>query len=195
MEAMKISINGTETQDPSFQGETLEEVLSVILKSRPDSYIRRVWLDGQEVSSTTQDTLKTSATSVGLLELELAHLKDLLANNLVNAREYLEKLIPGFQEAADLFRMGNEQEANKYYLQILDGIDWFSQVVMTIINAQEIKPEEQSLENRQKKLTNLMAQMLEANQNQDWVLLADLLEYEMIPFYADWQEVLSRINA
>lgn len=195
MEAMKISINGTETQDPSFQGETLEEVLSVILKSRPDSYIRRVWLDGQEVSSTTQDTLKTSATSVRLLELELAHLKDLLANNLVNAREYLEKLIPGFQEAADLFRMGNEQEANKYYLQILDGIDWFSQVVMTIINAQEIKPEEQSLENRQKKLTNLMAQMLEANQNQDWVLLADLLEYEMIPFYADWQEVLSRINA
>ncbi|PIP72111.1 MAG: hypothetical protein COW89_08180 [Nitrospinae bacterium CG22_combo_CG10-13_8_21_14_all_47_10] len=192
---MKISINGTETQDPSFQGETLEEVLSVILKSHPDSYIRRVWLDGQEVSSTTQDTLKTSAASVGLLELELAHLKDLLANNLVNAREYLEKLIPGFQEAADLFRMGNEQEANKYYLQILDGIDWFSQVVMTIINAQEIKPEEQSLENRQKKLTNLMAQMLKANQNQDWVLLADLLEYEMIPFYTDWQEILSRINA
>jgi len=25
--------------------------------------------------------------------------------------------------------------------------------------------------------------------------LADLLEYEMIPFYKDWQETLSRINA
>jgi hypothetical protein len=39
-----------------------------------------------------------------------------------------------------------------------------------------------------------MAQMLEANQNQDWVLLADLLEYEMIPYYEDWRETLSRIN-
>lgn len=192
---MKISINGAETQDPSFQGETLGEVLNAILKSRQDSYIRRIWLDGQEVSSTTQDTLRTSATSVGLLTLELAHLKDLLANNLVNAKEYLEKLIPGFQQAADLFRMGNEQEANKYYLQILDGIDWFSQVVLTIVNAQENEAEGPSFEGRQKKLTDLMAQMLEANQNQDLVLLADLLEYEMVPFYTDWQEVLSKINA
>lgn len=191
---MKISINGAETQDPSFQGETLGEVLNAILKSRQDSYIRRIWLDGQEVSSTTQDTLRTSATSVGLLTLELAHLKDLLANNLVNAKEYLEKLIPGFQQAADLFRMGNEQEANKYYLQILDGIDWFSQVVLTIVNAQENEAEGPSFEGRQKKLTDLMAQMLEANQNQDWVLMADLLEYEMIPFYEEWKELLSRIN-
>jgi hypothetical protein len=191
---MKISINGAETQDPSFQGETLEKVLNAILKSHQNSYIRRVWLDGQEVSSTAQDTLKTSASSVGLLELELAQLQDLLANNLTNAKEYLGRLILGFQKAADLFRMSNEQEANQYYLQILDGIDWFSQVVVTIINAQENKLEEKNLEERQKKLTDLVAQMLEVNQNRDWVLMADLLEYEMIPFYKDWQEALSRIQ-
>ena len=191
---MKISINGTETQDASFQGETLGDVLNAILHSRRDSYIRRVWLDGQEASSNTQDTLKTSTASVELLELELALLQDLVANNLNNAKEYLEKLIPGFQKAADLFRMGNEQEANQYYLQVLDGIDWFSQVILTIINAQQNIFEEQSLEDRQKKLTNLMAQMLESNKNQDWILMADLLEYEMIPFYKDWQGVLSKID-
>ncbi|MZH42152.1 MAG: hypothetical protein F3740_10175 [Nitrospinae bacterium] len=191
---MKISINGTETEDPSFKGETLEEVLNAILKSRQDSYVRRIWLDGQEVSSSTPDTLKTSSATVDLLELELAQLKDLLANNLSNAKEYLEKLIPGFQKAADLFRMGNEQEANKFYLQIIDGIDWFSQVVLTIINAQQHVLEGQSLEERQKKLNELMGQMLEANKNQDWVLMADLLEYEMVPFYEEWQKVLLNIE-
>ena len=192
---MKISINGAETQDPSFQGETLEEVMNAIVKSRQNSYIRRVWVDGQEVSTSAQDTLKTSAASVGLLELELAQLQDLLANNLTNAQEYLEKLISGFQKAADLFRIGNEQEANQYYLQVLDGIEWFSQVITLIFSTQENKFEEKSLEKRQKQLTDLMAQMLEANQNQDWVLMADLMEYEMIPFYKVWQEVLSKIEA
>ena len=192
---MKISINGAETQDPSFQGETLEEVMNAIVKSRQNSYIRRIWLDGQEVSSDSQDTLKTSTTSVGLLELELAELQDLLANNLTNAKDYLVKLIPGFKKAADLFRMGNEQEANQYYLQVLDGIEWFSQVVIIIVSTQKNKSEEKSLEERQKKLTDLMSQMLEANQNQDWVLMADLMEYEMIPFYKDWKEVLSRIES
>ena len=191
---MKISINGAETEESSFQGETLKEVLDAILKSRQDSYIRRIWLEGQEVSSSAQDTLMTSTSSIELLELELAYLADLLANNLGNAKEYLEKLIPGFQKAADLFRMGNEQEAHKFYLQILDGIDWFSQVVLNIVKSRGNQVEGQSLGDRQKELTGLMAQMLEANQNQDWVLLADLLEYEMIPFYEDWQETLSRIT-
>jgi hypothetical protein len=191
---MKISINGAETHEESFQGETLGEVLHAILNSRKDSYIRRVWLNGQEASSNTQDTLKTSTASVQSLELELALLQDLVANNLTNAKAYLEKLVPGFQKAADLFRMGNEQEANQYYLQILDGIDWFSQVILTIVNAQVDIFKEQTLEDRQKKLTDFMAQMLEANQNKDWVLMADLLEYEMAPFYKDWQEVLTRIE-
>jgi hypothetical protein len=191
---MKIFINGAETQDVPFQGGTLEEVLHAILNSRKDSYIRRVWLDGKEASSNTQDTLKTSTASVESLELELALLQDLVANNLTNAKEYLEKLVPGFQKAADLFRMGNEQAANQYYLQILEGIDWFSQVLLTIVNAQADIFKEQTLEEREKKLTEFMAQMLEANQNQDWVLMADLLEYEMAPFYKDWQEVLSQIE-
>ena len=192
---MKISINGAEAEESSFQGETLKEVLDVILKSRRDSYVRRIWLEGQEVSSSAMDTLMTSITSIELLELELAHLGDLLANNLANAKEYLEKLIPGFQKAADLFRMGNEQEAHKFYLKILDGIDWFSQVVLNIVKSRGNQVEGQSLGDRQEKLTGLMAQMLEANQNQDWVLMADLLEYEMIPYYEDWQETLSHINA
>ena len=100
---MKISINGTETQEASFQGETLGEVLHAILNSRRDSYIRRVWLDGQEASSNTQDTLKTSTASVESLKLELALLQDLVDNNLTNAKEYLEKLVPGFQKAATCF--------------------------------------------------------------------------------------------
>jgi hypothetical protein len=191
---MKISINGAETQESSFHGDTLGEVLHAILNSRKDFYVRRVWLDGQEASSNTQDTLKTATASVESLELELALLQELVANNLTNAKEYLEKLVPGFQKAADLFRMGNEQEANQYYLQILDGIDWFSQVILTIVNAQVDIFKKQALEERQKKLTNFMEQMLEANQNQDWVLMADLLEYEMAPFYKDWQEVLSKIK-
>ena len=192
---MNISINVAEAEESSFQGETLKEVLDVILKSRRDSYVRRIWLEGQEVSSSAMDTLMTSITSIELLELELAHLGDLLANNLANAKEYLEKLIPGFQKAADLFRMGNEQEAHKFYLHILDGIDWFSQVVLNIVKSRGNQVEGQSLGDRQEKLTGLMAQMLEANQNQDWVLMADLLEYEMIPYYEDWQETLSHFNA
>ena len=196
---MKVSINGVAQEESDFEGETVSAILDAMVQQTPDSYIRRIWLDDQEFPSDDREALQKKPSDIDSLEVELANLKDLVATNLANALDYLKKLIPGFEQAADLFRAGNEQEANKYYLQILDGIDWFSQVVSVIMSPDEGETElpdtdDESLEVRQKKLTDLMSQMLEANQNQDWVLLADILEYEMVPFYKDWEKILSKLE-
>lgn len=192
---MKLTINGVEQKESEFKGETLEAILDTMVKNTPGSYIRRIWLDQQEFPSDDRETLQKKPVDINSLEVELADLKDLVATNLSNALDYLEKLIPGFDQAADLFRTGNEQEANKYYIQILDGMDWFSEVVNVVMSSEgEGQEPENSLQVRQAKLTDLMSQMLEANKNQDWVLLADILEYEMTPFYKEWQTILSRLK-
>jgi hypothetical protein len=196
---MKVSINGVKQEESEFKGDTLGAILDSMVVKTPGSYIRRMWLDDKEFPSDDQEALQKKPSDIDFLEVELSNLKDLVATNLVNALDYLKKLIPGFEQASDLFRAGNEQEANKYYLQILDGIDWFSQVVSIIMNPDEGKLElpdadDESLQVRQKKLTDLMNQMLEANKNQDWVLLADILEYEMVPFYKDWENILSKLE-
>ena len=192
---MKLTINGVEQKESEFKGETLEAILDTMVKNTPGTYIRRIWLDQQEFPADDQETLQKKPTDINSLEVELADLKDLVATNLSNALDYLEKLIPGFDQAADLFRMGNEQEANKYYIQILDGMDWFSEVVNVVMSSEgEGQEPENSLQVRQAKLTDLMSQMLEANKNQDWVLLADILEYEMIPFYKEWQNILTKLK-
>ena len=196
---MKVSINGVAQEESDFEGDTVSAILDAMIQQTPDSYIRRIWLDDQEYPSDDREALQKKPSDIDSLEVELANLKDLVATNLANALNYLKKLIPGFEQAADLFRAGNEQESNKYYLQILDGIDWFSQVVSVIMSPDEGETElpdtdDESLEVRQKKLTDLMSQMLEANENQDWVLLADILEYEMVPFYKDWEKILSKLE-
>ena len=192
---MKLTINGVEQKESELKGETLEAILDMMVKNTPGSYIRRIWLDQQEFPSDDRETLQKKPADINCLEVELANLKDLVATNLSNALDYLEKLIPGFDQAADLFRTGNEQEANKYYIQILDGMDWFSEVVNVVMSSEgEGQEPENSLQVRQAKLTDLMSQMLEANKNQDWVLLADILEYEMTPFYKEWQTILSKLK-
>ncbi|MZG54688.1 MAG: hypothetical protein F3743_06265 [Nitrospinae bacterium] len=196
---MKVSINGVEQEESEFEGDTIGAILDSMVQQTPGSYIRRIWLDEVESPPDDHETLQKNPSDIQSLEVELAHLKDLVATNLANAVDYLKRLIPGFEKAAELFRTGNEQEANKYYLQILDGIDWFSQVVNIIMKpdaGEMVMPgsDNESLEARQAKLTDLMSQMLEANKKQDWVLLADLLEYEMVPFYKDWEKILSRLE-
>ena len=192
---MKLTINGVEQAESKLKGETLEAILDIMVKKAPGSYIRRIWLDQQEFPADYRETLQKKPTDINSLEVELANLKDLVATNLSNALDYLEKLIPGFDQAADLFRMGNEQEANKFYIQILDGMDWFSEVINIVMDSEfKRSAPEDTLRLRQAKLTDLMSQMLEANKNQDWVLLADILEYEMIPFYKEWQTILTKLK-
>ena len=192
---MKLIINGVEQEDYDVKGETLGAMLDMLIKDTPGSYIRRIWLDEKEFPADDPETLQKKPADINSFEIELANLKDLVATNLSNALGYLEKLIPGFQQASDLFRMGNEQEANKFYIQILDGMDWFSEVVNIVMGSQGKGSESEAiLSKRQANLTNLMSQMLEANKNQDWVLLADILEYEMIPFYKEWQTILTKLK-
>ena len=192
---MKLTINGVEQAESELKGETLEAILDMMVKNAPGSYIRRIWLDQQEFPADDRETLQKKPTDINSLEVELANLKDLVATNLSNALDYLEKLIPGFDQAADLFRMGNEQEANKFYIQILDGMDWFSEVINIVMDSEfKRSAPEDTLRLRQAKLTDLMNQMLEANKNQDWVLLADILEYEMIPFYKEWKTILTKLK-
>lgn len=192
---MKLIINGVEQEDHDLKGETLGAMLDMLIKDTPGSYIRRIWLDEKEFPADDPETLQKKPADINSFEIELANLKDLVATNLSNALGYLEKLIPGFQQASDLFRMGNEQEANKFYIQILDGMDWFSEVVNIVMGSQGKGSESEAiLSKRQANLTNLMSQMLEANKNQDWVLLADILEYEMAPFYEEWQTILKNLK-
>jgi hypothetical protein len=44
-------------------------------------------------------------------------------------------------------------------------------------------------------LVDFTQQMVDANKNQDWVLLADLLEYEILPYYQEWSDLLPQLRS
>lgn len=196
---MKILVNGLE-KDFSCAGETLGDLLDHILEQDPalGNCFTNIRLNEKEVPVDSADTRQFPVSRIETLETEILSLGKILERNITNAQDYLKKLIPGIQKASDLFRSGSEQEANKFFINIIDGMDWFSQVVDSIAQADDLESgvitlDGKGFQERQDHLVAMTGQMVEANQNQDWVLLADLLEYEILPYYCDWEEQLPRI--
>ncbi|MCH8311505.1 MAG: hypothetical protein IID17_00795 [Nitrospinae bacterium] len=196
---MKILINGLE-KSFSCEGETLGDLLDHILENETSqgNFFSNIRLNEKEVLVDSPEIRQTPLSQIETLETEILSLNQILEKNIINAQDYLKKLIPGVQKASDLFRSGNEQEANKFFINIIDGIDWFSQVVDSIAKAIDFESDTvifdgKSFQDRQDHLVKMTRQMVEANQNQDWVLLADLLEYEILPYYTDWEEQLPKI--
>jgi hypothetical protein len=192
---MKLLVNGKE-ETLSYMGETLGDLLLHIQKEgvAQGNVVRSIKIDGQESSSDSPEAQRRPISEIATLEVEISTLDDIINKNIENADAYLIRLIPGIEKSVELFRMGSEQEANKFFIKIIDGIDWFSQVLDIILTAKAMSPdtvfEGKSIQDRQTSLVSLTQQMVDANKNQDWVLLADLLEYEILPYYQEWSNLL-----
>jgi hypothetical protein len=197
---MKLLINGKEEIGTAI-GETLGDFLLHIEKVGLDqgNVIRTIKLNGHESSLDSNVNRNMRLSEIETLEIEVTNLSDIVDKNIENADAYLIKLIPGIEKSIELFRMGNEQEANQFFINIIDGVDWLSQVLDMILEAKAISPsavfDGKSIQERRDNLITFTQQMVDANKNKDWVLLADLLEYEILPYYQEWYNLLPYFRA
>ena len=197
---MKLLINGKE-EPFSFAGKTLGDFLVYIEQGGVErgNVVRSIKFNGEQYSPDSPLAQQTPLSEIETLEMEVSTLLDIIDRNVENADAYLMKLIPGIEKAVELFRSGNEQEANQFFLSIIDGMDWLSQVLDMILTAKEISPDTlihgKSFKDRRANLIDFTEQMVNANKNKDWVLMADLLEYEILPYYRQWSSFLPQFRS
>ena len=197
---MKLLINGKE-EIGSGIGETLGDFLLHIEKVglAQGNVVRSIKLNGHESSLDSNVNRNMRLSEIETLEVEVTSLSDIVDKNIENADAYLIRLIPGIEKSVELFRMGNEQEANQFFINIIDGVDWLSQVLDMILEAKAISPDAvfdgKSIQERRDNLITFTQQMVDANKNKDWVLLADLLEYEILPYYQEWSNLIPYFRA
>jgi hypothetical protein len=197
---MKLLINGKEEVGSGI-GETLGDFLLHIEKVGlvQGNVVRSIKLNGHESSPDSKVNRNMRLSEIETLEIEVTNLSDIVDKNIENADAYLMKLIPGIEKSVELFRMGNEQEANQFFINIIDGVDWLSQVLDMILEAKAVSPDAvfdgKSIQERRDNLITFTQQMVDANKNKDWVLLADLLEYEILPYYQEWSNLIPYFRA
>ncbi|WCN38139.1 hypothetical protein [Aneurinibacillus uraniidurans] len=100
---------------------------------------------------------------------------------LETAQEYMVKLCQGIETAGEYLMAGNEGEALNYVVQIIEGLQWLLEVIVLTQDAQK-----ESID-----ITEMLAYFHEAREaleNQDYILLSDLLSYEVAPILEGWQQ-------
>lgn len=109
---------------------------------------------------------------------------ELMKEVVESAIDYLDRVIIGIEGINEDFQRGREDRATSSIVQLVDGIQWLLQVIEgtreiqgdATIDASQINP--------------VFNQLIEALENMDYVLLGDLLEYEITPVMKEWREKL-----
>lgn len=96
---------------------------------------------------------------------------ELERETLKTANEYMNNLISGVKYSVELLYGGNETEGFSMIPSICEGIQWITQVLVLTGN-------------RNKDLVDILFEKLEeiveSFENKDYILVADLLNYELL---------------
>lgn len=88
--------------------------------------------------------------------------------------EYIGKLIDGIEKMANKFYEGYDKEGCEILSFASEGLEW-------VIKALEIFKNEINTENQQKALVENFTEINNGLENEDYILVADIFNYEITP--------------
>lgn len=127
------------------------------------------------------------------IEIKTVGVTEMASNITEELFKVLKLMYAGSRQVADLFRQADDAEALDMYQDLIDVTRDFLGMVGVLRDEFSLKDSEY-LTQRMEELSELFTEIMEVVENQDWILLSDLLEYEFIPALEKWQAVLGDIR-
>lgn len=127
-------------------------------------------------------------------------LRDTIARALTGAAEACPALSNFVCEAADRFRTGEIREGNELLALILSDLSVLAGLLSDVRHwagaggKGEALPTE-SLEEESRQMLDRLRMLQEAQERDDWILLADILEYELSEKVTDWSGLFRDLSS
>jgi hypothetical protein len=137
---------------------------------------------------------------VARLDLKTVSDADLARTILTDAALKVETLVQALEKSAALFRLAAEDEANHYFAQVLEALRWLLHTGEGACQVLEVdlegvtSPQIGDVSGFLKRFQDLLEEMLQVYEEEDYILLADLMEYELLPMVLEWQKILSPLS-
>lgn len=198
---MQITVDGKPLEG-GLRGANLEEMLvelSEEVLSGQRSFTE-VKINGRpynlEEMGPSEEILAGGITS---LEVDTIEAQELARRFLLGADEFLGPLCQAVPAVAELFALEDEQEANERYLQLLESLQMFMQVLDAVkeiltLDLDAVREGHASARERLDKINQVLGELLSSQERQDWVLLADVLRYDLLPELEAWRRLMPRLR-
>lgn len=124
---------------------------------------------------------------------------DELGTSLKDMEDYLRNLEPGCQELLVKFQSTDKSQPLEILTQIMEGLNYYqkllkSAAVLLAIDLSETLYEKISVSSVLDQLCQIFANIFEAAENEDYSLLTDIVEYDLIPAIAISQKMLGIVQ-
>ncbi|EFL50434.1 conserved hypothetical protein [Solidesulfovibrio fructosivorans JJ]] len=191
-----ISVDGRATGMEIKQFHNLEEILLQIMDG--GELEGRVVTDVIVNNESFSEIYPHQAEDIEVEEITSVEVKSVpVVSMALDIATELDKVVVlmdhGARRVADLFRQAEDAEALEVYQDLMDVTRDFLNMI-GVLRGESLTKESSSFDASADEISNLFSEMLEVLENEDWILLADLLEYEFIPAMGRWKVVIAELR-
>ncbi len=169
---------------------SLEEI-----KEKEGNVICGMRINGQEVSLDDEKSMALSGVDfIETIELKFENSRDLVFNTMNSLISFLQELRKQSKIVALSFREGHHKDGIQQFAQFIDSCEWANDSLFELraaFHSQDIKVKSESLWiSTSQTFAGVLKAMIGTFEVRDYVLLADLLEYELTEVIDYWVELL-----
>lgn len=178
---MKVYLDDKELND-NYSKFTLPQILDDIKSKLNKQIIRGIYMNDVKINKRYLKDSLVSKEDIDEIKFITQNTDDLIKETLEEIDSYLPRLKNGCLNTANFFRNGEFKKANNKLQLILDGINWYIESTNNIVNLLKNKDLKNEVKDNLILLNNFLEELYEAQENEDNILIADILEFEIVEF-------------
>ncbi len=194
-----IIIDGREAKFKLSSFENLQEVLIKVMEDdeMKERIITDVFVNNEQFSEIYPHQAEDIETGeIKSLEIQSVPVNQMAKNIAEELGKVSQIMNKGAREVAGLFRRADDSEALELFQDLLDVTRDFLGMIALLrneyVDVEEIVPDfAQNVET----ISDLLSEMNEVLENEDWILLSDLLEFEFLPVMSNWEKAIAYIKS
>ncbi|MBQ7608602.1 MAG: hypothetical protein IJU76_11630 [Desulfovibrionaceae bacterium] len=191
-----IIIDGQKSEKSIATFANLEQILTSVMqeKSMENRIITDVYVNNEIFSEIyphqAEDLASDSITSLEIRSVPSSQMALDIAGEMSKVARMMES---GGKNVARLFRENKESDALELLQDLLDVVRDFLAMIGDL-RERYLNGSNDEFRTKTLELSDLLTEMTEILESEDWVLLSDLLEYEFAPQCETWKEITQSLH-
>lgn len=191
---MKVIINGELHEEIKSVNQLNELLTDLRIQCARDNLVIQMLVNGEAMEAILPGLTEAELDTV---EIQIQSPEEVIIESMVEGFNYLPRFRDGLTECLNFFRGGNQNQGILYFGQCLDGFNWLNHVLagikLYILPMQEFEKTSTTYQTQIEGFERIIKELMDVWQNEDFVLMADLIEFEMIPQLEQLEDQFRRI--
>jgi hypothetical protein len=190
---MIIYLNNEEVTD-KYKKLNIPDILNKINDNLKDEVISKIFINNIEVNEEYVKEEIDNKKNIKEIKLITRSSKSLILETINESSNYLPRLKKGIKDTVSLFRNGEEKIAHNKYQLIIDGLKWYIEVITRITSLLDQKKFSDEINNLINDMNKPLNDLMVAYKKEDYVLVADILEYGIVEYVESMIEFNEKIK-